>query len=122
MPLFMRLAIDVIAQDQAKGIEKPWEEPDFIDQITHQITHMQKERQMNATGALQFYDRAPFCTYALGKYLAYWKNTEFRHLPVVLGEIDRCLKTVFIKTKYSFLKIWVLSSIPMPEKFPMKML
>jgi predicted ATPase len=71
-------ATDVIAQEQAKGCDAPWEEPDFIDQITH----MQKERQMDATGDLQFYDRSLFCTYALGKYLSNWKNIEF----------NRCLK------------------------------
>jgi hypothetical protein len=36
--------------EQVKGIEKPWEERDFVDQITH----MQKERQVSATGDLQF--------------------------------------------------------------------
>lgn len=81
-------ATDVIAQEQVKGIEKPWEEPDFVDQITY----MQKERQMDATGDLQFYDRSPFCTYALGKYLSYWKNIEFTPSHVLLDEIDRCLK------------------------------
>ncbi|GAJ46885.1 hypothetical protein HE1_01227 [Holospora elegans E1] len=81
-------ATDVIAQEQAKGIEKLWEEPEFVDQITY----MQKERQMNATGDLQFYDRSPFCTYALGKYLAHWKGLEFKLSPILLDEIDRCLK------------------------------
>lgn len=82
-------ATDVISQEQAKGLERPWEEPDFVDQITH----MQKKRQMDATGDLQFYDRSPFCTYALGKYLAHHKNIEFTPSPVLLDEIDRCLKS-----------------------------
>ena len=58
-------ATDVIAQEQAKGCDAPWEEPNFVDQITH----MQKDRQMNATGDLQFYDRSPFCSLALLDYL-----------------------------------------------------
>jgi predicted ATPase len=91
-------ATDVIAQEQAKGIEKPWEEPDFIDQITH----MQKDRQMDATGDLQFYDRSSFCAYALGKYLAHWKNIEFKPSPVLLGEIDRCLKSGVYQNKVFF--------------------
>ena len=91
-------ATDVIEQEQAKGIEKPWEEPDFVDEITH----MQKERQMDATGDLQFYDRAQLCTYALGKYLAHWKNTEFTPSPVLLGEIDRCLKDRIYQNKVFF--------------------
>ena len=81
-------ATDVISIGQIKGIEKPWEEPDFVDKIAH----MQKERQMNAVGALQFYDRSPFCTYALGKYLSHWKNVAFTPSPVLLDEINRCLK------------------------------
>lgn len=81
-------ATDVISTEQAKGIEKPWEEPEFVDKITL----MQKERQMHSTGNIQFYDRSPFCTYALGKYLAHWKGLEFKPSPVLLDEIDRCLK------------------------------
>ena len=81
-------ATDVISREQSKGIEKPWEQPDFVDQITR----IQKERQMNAAGDLQFYDRSPFCTYALGKYLTHHKNTEFKTSPVLLDEIDCCLK------------------------------
>jgi len=71
-------ATDVIAEEQAKGIEHPWENNDFTDKITH----MQKERQMNARGDLQFFDRAPLCAYALGKYLSHWKNVEFTPSPV----------------------------------------
>ncbi|MDP4840866.1 MAG: AAA family ATPase [Alphaproteobacteria bacterium] len=91
-------ATDIIAQEQAKGIEKPWEEPEFVDQITH----MQKERQMDATGDLQFYDRAPFCTYVFGKYLAHWKNTEFTPSPVLLDEIDRCIKNDVYQNRIFF--------------------
>ena len=91
-------ATDVIAQEQAKGIEKPWEEPDFVDEIIF----MQKERQMTITGDLQFYDRSPFCTYALDKYLAYWKGIEFTPSPVLLDEIDRCLKNNVYQNKVFF--------------------
>ncbi len=85
-------ATDVIAQEQAKGCDAPWEEPNFVDQITH----MQKERQMNAAGDLQFYDRSPFCTYALGKYLGYAPSN------ILLGEIDRCLKSGVYQNKVFF--------------------
>lgn len=81
-------ATAVISIEQSKGLERPWEQSNFVDQITY----MQKERQMNSTGNIQFYDRSPFCTYALGKYLAHWKGIEFTPSPVLLDEIDRCLK------------------------------
>lgn len=85
-------ATDVIAQAQAKGIERPWEELDFTDKIVR----MQKERQMSATGNFQFYDRSPFCTYALGKYLGY----ALSHIG--LDEIDRCLKAGIYENKVFF--------------------
>ncbi|KJW07420.1 AAA domain protein [Orientia tsutsugamushi str. UT144] len=91
-------ATDVISQEQAKGCDAPWEEPEFIDQITH----MQKERQMNATGNIQFYDRSPFCTYVLGQYLAHWKNIEFTPSPILLDEIDRCVKYGIYQNKVFF--------------------
>ena len=81
-------ATDVISIEQTKGCDAPWEEPEFVDKITL----MQKERQMDATGDLQFYDRSPFCAYALGKYLAHWKGFEFKPSLVLLDEINRCLK------------------------------
>lgn len=92
------VATDVISQEQAKGMEKPWEEPEFVDQITR----MQKERQINFSGNVQFYDRSPFCTYALGKYLAHWKGIEFKPSPVLLDEIDRCLKNDVYQSQIFF--------------------
>ena len=85
-------ATDVISIEQAKGYDAPWEEPEFVDQITH----MQKERQVNAVGDLQFYDRTPLCTYALGKYLGYAPSN------ILLDEIDRCLKDDIYQNKVFF--------------------
>ena len=91
-------ATDLISIEQAEGMERPWEEPDFIDQIVR----MQKERQMNATGYLQFYDRSPFCTYALGRYLCESNNMEFTPAPALFDEIDRCLKNGVYQNKVFF--------------------
>ncbi len=91
-------ATDVISIEQAKGIERPWESNDF----TEKIIRMQKERQMNSSRNIQFYDRAPFCTYALGKYLAHWKGREFTPSPVLLDEIDRCLKNGVYQSQIFF--------------------
>jgi predicted ATPase len=91
-------ATDVIALEQAKGIEKPWEEPEFVDQITY----MQKKRQMNATGDLQFFDRSPFCSLALDKYLSHQKNIQFTPSPILLDEMERCLKDGIYQKKVFF--------------------
>lgn len=90
-------ATDVIAQEQARGNAKPWESPQFFDQITE----LQKERQeacdqmlFNESGEgevkIALYDRSPFCTYALGVYLARLLHRDFKPPKGLLGEIKRC--------------------------------
>ncbi len=76
-------ATDVIAQEQAKGTEHPWENLDFIDKI---VSAQKAKRDDEDGDPLQFYDRSPFCTYALAQYLKYPLST------VLLNEIDHCLK------------------------------
>jgi hypothetical protein len=41
---------------------------------------------------LQFYDRSPFCTYALGEYLSHSQSAKFTPSPKLLDETERCLK------------------------------
>lgn len=88
----------VITESQAKGNMRPWERPDFVDKIV--LT--QKSRQMNAEGELQFYDRSPFCAYALGRYSSHRDNSDFTPSPILLDEIDRCLKTGIYQNKVFF--------------------
>jgi hypothetical protein len=86
----------LIAAEQSKGILRPWENPDFVDKIIL----AQKESQMNASGDLQFYDRSPFCTYALGRYLSNRNN--FVPSSLLLEEIDRCLNSKVYQNKVFF--------------------
>lgn len=61
-------ATDVIARQQARGVDEPWTRPEFIDQIVG----LQHARQLEAgqNGAsVQLYDRSPVCTLALARYL-----------------------------------------------------
>ncbi|WP_299322637.1 AAA family ATPase [Parasphingopyxis sp.] len=58
-------ATDIIAREQANGIDAPWERDGFIAQIAT----LQEQRLAGATGAIQFYDRSPICTYALARHL-----------------------------------------------------
>jgi len=60
-------ATDIIASEQASGIIKPWDDISFIDKIVD----LQKQRQLQASGELQFFDRVAFDTYALSMYLDY---------------------------------------------------
>lgn len=75
-------ATDAIADAQQEGNPEPWKNLDFIDQIIL----LQQERQYSAQEELQFYDRSPFCTYTLAKYL------NFPLSSILLAEIDRCVK------------------------------
>ncbi|MDF3047062.1 MAG: hypothetical protein K0R73_180 [Candidatus Midichloriaceae bacterium] len=85
-------ATSVIDTQQANHILKPWENPSFIDDITQ----LQKHRQIDAKGSLQFYDRSPFCTYALSKYLNYEAPS------TLLAEITRCLELQIYQNKIFF--------------------
>lgn len=86
-------ATDVILLEQQKGNAKPWEGICFIDAIVN----MQQERQQKALAALQFYDRSPFCTYALAHYL------NFKVSSLLQDEIDRCIsEKIYDKNVFFF--------------------
>ncbi len=61
-------ATDVIAAQQARGIDEPWQGDDFADLI---VT-LQRERQtapVPSSVLVQVFDRSPLCTLALARYL-----------------------------------------------------
>ena len=58
-------ATDVIAAEQARGIDEPWTRPDFASRIVE----LQRTRHLQAAGDPQVYDRSPLCTLALARYL-----------------------------------------------------
>ncbi len=61
-------ATDMIALEQAQGLDQPWSRPAFIDEITH----LQRTRLLQSSycpGGVQFHDRSVFCTAALSDYL-----------------------------------------------------
>jgi predicted ATPase len=70
-------ATDVIALQQALGIDEPWRDPAFLERIVE----LQIRRQRGAGAAV--FDRSPICTLALARHLG-------RPVPAVLtAEIDR---------------------------------
>lgn len=91
-------ATDVITHDQSLGIPHPWELGDFTDKIVC----LQRYRQKHASGMLQFYDRSPFCTYALAQYLSQTKNIACVPSEPVLEEIGRCIKSGIYQDKVFF--------------------
>src|SRR4051794_19548861 len=61
-------ATDIIALQQAQGLEEPWFRDSFIDEIAE----LQRTRLLQSSywpGRVQFHDRSIFCTAALSDYL-----------------------------------------------------
>jgi predicted ATPase len=61
-------ATDLIALAGARGVERHWEEPDFIDGIVD----LQRRRQLHADTwpeDVVIFDRSPICTWALAEFL-----------------------------------------------------
>lgn len=58
-------ATDVIALEQARGVDAPWESPDFIDRVLA----LQQRREAVVDAQLTVLDRSPVCTLALARYL-----------------------------------------------------
>ncbi|WP_371583685.1 ATP-binding protein [Streptomyces sp. NBC_01314] len=72
-------ATAVIAQAQARGEDQPWTRASFIDEV---VT-AQRQRQLDATGLVQVFDRSPVCTHALTTYLG-WPMS-----PALAAELER---------------------------------
>lgn len=78
-------ATEVIAREQARGIDEPWKRADFVTKIAALQRELQ-QRPVPADTRVQFHDRSPLCTLALARYL---------HLPVtqlLAEEIDRVIR------------------------------
>jgi predicted ATPase len=75
-------ATDVIARGQALGVDEPWTNPAFLDDILEVQRQRQQERPHTGV-EVQVYDRSPLCTLALARYGGH-------DVPVALSdEIDR---------------------------------
>lgn len=90
-------ATDLIALNQARGIDEPWESPDFIDAIVA----LQRRRRLavcaNNTRPIVF-DRSPVCTLALARYLGHPVS---RHLT---AELDRVRDQAVYDRRVLFIK------------------
>lgn len=67
-PVVAEAATDVIAAAQAAGVDRPWEQPDFVARVVR----LQRDRQLAAAPAVcraQLFDRSPVCSLALAEFL-----------------------------------------------------
>ena len=81
-PVVEEAATDLIALVPAKGVERHWEQPSFIDDIVA----LQRARQLRANAwvdRIAFFDRSPICTWALAEYLDRTPS------PALVAEVER---------------------------------
>ena len=81
-PVVEEAATDLIALVTAKGVERHWEQPSFIDDIVA----LQRARQLRADAwadRIAFFDRSPICTWALAEYLGRTPS------PALVAEVER---------------------------------
>lgn len=105
---------DLITAAQAGGIDEPWLDPTFHDDIVEE----QRRRQLAPVAAgvsVQIFDRSPLCTLALARYL---------HLPltpVLAGEVTRVVRdrvyepTVFLIRPLGFIDATAVRRISYPD-------
>jgi len=89
-------ATDVIAAEQARGVEEGWREPEFLDAIVA----LQHERQRAAPDAgVQLFDRSPICTVALARYGGQPVT------PALAREVDRILTEQTYQRRVFFVRL-----------------
>lgn len=77
-------ATDLIADEQARGVDEPWRAVDFLDNIAR----LQRRRQLSQIAdpiSVQIYDRSPLCTLALARYL------QLPVTPLLTDEVTRVI-------------------------------
>jgi predicted ATPase len=84
-PVVAEAATDVIAAEQQRGVEEPWEDDGFIDKI---VTLQRQRTAGGAPGAgawagVQVHDRSVLCTLALARFLRRPVT------PLLAAEVDR---------------------------------
>ncbi len=87
-------ATDVIALEQAKGVEEPWTRPVFIDEVVA----LQARRRACLAEEVQLHDRAAFCTAALADFLGYPpSDTLRRELELLKREAFYARRVFFVE-------------------------
>src|SRR5580700_4077733 len=90
-------ATDVIALKRGQGLDEPWTEDSFIDEVAA----LQRHRQLYssyAPGDVQFHDRSVFCTAALAEFLG-------RPRPLLLSrELERVVTNRVYRPEVFFIR------------------
>lgn len=67
-PLVAEAATDVIADEQARGVDAAWERAEFLDRIV-ELQHRRLTGVRPGRHGVALFDRSPLCTLALARHL-----------------------------------------------------
>lgn len=96
-PVIGEAATDVITAAQAAGMDEPWTEPHFLEQVTARQRD-QQERPVTPPALVQFCDRSPVCTLALARYLR-------QPVPALLAdEVERVIREQVYQRQVFFIR------------------
>lgn len=88
-------ATDVIALAQAQGVDAPWLQADFIDEILR-LQILRADRVIRLREAV-FFDRSPLCTLALARHLGVTPSHAWsRDLDKILAEDVYDRRVIFV--------------------------
>lgn len=88
-------ATDVIAREQARGVDAPWVDAAFIDSVVA-VQRARQQRPVNAP--TQVYDRSPVCTLALVRYLGFPVSA------TLSAEIERIIRNRVYERRVFFVR------------------
>lgn len=90
-------ATALIALKQAQGIDEPWSQNSFIDEVSN-LQRMRLSRSSYGPGEVQFHDRSIFCTAALADYLGRPRSL------VLSRELERVLTKQLYQPEVFFIR------------------
>jgi predicted ATPase len=90
-------ATDIIALKHAAGVDEPWRDESFIDEIAN-LQRIRATRSSQLPGEVQFHDRSIFCTAALSDYLGRPRS------PALVRELDRILGIRWFQPEVFFVR------------------
>jgi len=107
-------ATDIIALEQQKGVQEPWEEISFIEKILN-LQIRRQTQALSAPGEVQFFDRSPLDTYALYQYLGYPVSPELLEKIKAAQEAGHYEREVFFIENLGFCEPTVARRITYEE-------
>ncbi|MBA8824703.1 putative ATPase [Saccharopolyspora lacisalsi] len=107
-------ATEVIAREQARGVDEPWTHGDFVSKIAA-LQRDEQQRSVPADVGVQFYDRSPLCTLALARYMRLPVTSTLAHEVARVDREQVYERTAFFVRPIGFVEPTAARRISYPE-------